>query len=668
VQITPVNNSPAFPKCEGSSSDDTFRAGEFNLVMAEVLAMLGLMPCVPVQSESGGEKAVPADGFTCGGACMTVEIPLLIEVMRTGAGEPLSGGEPAEVSAGAELTPKGNQANRAAAEVQICSSVVQPPVIQLPFLSYSTPAELQAYPEPGQPEEDMAARGMAQAVQSGAGEIIVPHSNVDSSPAVAVRPAGDIPESGTGPAEAKRPEELVPVSVGYTNSTHIQRATGETSNTVMVTAAEGPLAAGGEAAENSAGAELAPKGNQASRAAAETQAYVTSEPARPVTMQLPSTLGGSEAAEKIQAYIPEATQPVITPLPSLRHNTPAELQAYPEPGQPGGDVAVRGMAQAVQSGAGEITVPHSNVDSSPAVAVRPAGDMPESGRGPAEARRPEETAPVSVGYTNSAPSKRTAGEASDTVVRAAAIGPLAAEGLVSGEHKKVPGGATGIRQFFTAAGDTRVTGEKSGLVPDANEAVKSSDIDGVETVKPSGGTGFDHRGDSFLQSGLMQHNNIAPAGTGLAEDAGGVTLPGLKDRVAQEIRHALSAGKNEVKKEFQLKLEPEHLGRITVKLFVSNGELNVHFYTGNHTVKDVLEGSLPLLRESLIQQDLKLNEAFVFIGNGDQSGTGRGFEEKKGESVAFYGRHNNRGAEDVNVEHLKTVAKEPAYLRVDYLV
>jgi len=552
VQITPVSNFSAFPKCEGAVCEDIFKTGEFNLAMAEVLAMLGLMPYVPVQSEeSGGEKA---DGFTYEGACTAGEVPLLIDVPQPGVG----------------------------------TGTVRAPAL----ISGTWSA-----PEAVQPQEDMAAGdGLGQDAQSNTGGAKVQDFSLAGS-SVQVRPAAA--GLDTVPAGVKGTEELSPAAVRGTILAQTKSAAGEGDNLILEAGAEEPPAGGdGIKVVAKASAEAGFSAGQGGRIPAEGQAY--SSHLKPAAAQLP--LSGRSAV--------------------------AENQAYPEFIQPLEDIAARGgLGQDAQSNTGGAKVQDFSLTGS-SVQVRPA-----------VAGLEETVIPMLVKAVN---------------------------GSVSGESEKVPEGAK-VRQFFAAREETMVTGEKAGLVAQENGAVKSNGIDGVEAVKPSERAGYNHTGDSSLQSGLIQHNMML-TGAGLTEDAKVVALSDLKDKVAQEIKRALSAGKSDAKTEFQLKLEPEHLGRITVKLFLSNGELNVHFYTGNHTVKGVLESSLPQLRDSLIQQDLRLNEAFVFVGSGNRGSTGHGFEERNGEAVTFYGRYNNRGADDIRVEHLKTVAGESAYSRVDYLV
>lgn len=119
--------------------------------------------------------------------------------------------------------------------------------------------------------------------------------------------------------------------------------------------------------------------------------------------------------------------------------------------------------------------------------------------------------------------------------------------------------------------------------------------------------------------------NAAGSQPDSARYPGGVSLANLRDVVAQEIKH-LYATRKGVPAQIQIRLEPENLGKLTIKVSYSNGELNAHFYTGSDHVKGILEASIGQLRESLGQQELTLNQAFVFVGDDNSGGTGRQME------------------------------------------
>nr|WP_238480722.1 flagellar hook-length control protein FliK [Desulforadius tongensis] len=66
----------------------------------------------------------------------------------------------------------------------------------------------------------------------------------------------------------------------------------------------------------------------------------------------------------------------------------------------------------------------------------------------------------------------------------------------------------------------------------------------------------------------------------------------------------------------RLKLEPKHLGEITVHLSCNRGEVSARFYAATIQAKEALEASMPQIRDALFQQQVRLSEASVFWGQG----------------------------------------------------
>lgn len=150
--------------------------------------------------------------------------------------------------------------------------------------------------------------------------------------------------------------------------------------------------------------------------------------------------------------------------------------------------------------------------------------------------------------------------------------------------------------------------------------------------------------------------------------ARGVALPDLKERLVQEIKNIFTTNRGEPQTQVQLKLEPENLGQLTIKLYIHKGELNAHFYTGNSYVKDILEGSVQQLREALGQQDLRLNEALVFTNNSGGSGMDRYYDGRDGRPAPAYGGYNHRTYGEPQTETAGLVASETNLSRVNYLI
>lgn len=213
-----------------------------------------------------------------------------------------------------------------------------------------------------------------------------------------------------------------------------------------------------------------------------------------------------------------------------------------------------------------------------------------------------------------------------------------------------------------AAGDTvGAGGKETVLVPEKGGTIKPRATGEVEVKAHSGGVNKSVENNP----NTTQVNVITPAST---SGENSVALPGLRERLVQEIRHIYINHKGEPLTQVQLKLEPEHLGRLTIKLVFKEGELNAHFYTGNSYVKDILEGSFQQLRESLSQQDLKLNQAFVYVGNDGGSHKGSYFESGNRRMTPVSGSYGGQAYGETRVEPTGFVLPGDVSLRVNYLI
>lgn len=103
-------------------------------------------------------------------------------------------------------------------------------------------------------------------------------------------------------------------------------------------------------------------------------------------------------------------------------------------------------------------------------------------------------------------------------------------------------------------------------------------------------------------------------------------LTQLPTKVAEIIR-AMMVQQSSGQTSLKMKLQPEQLGEVTVKLTWSKGELSAHFITASGIARDALESSLPQLKELLAQQNIRLSEAAVFMGQQSGQWEQRSFNE-----------------------------------------
>lgn len=87
----------------------------------------------------------------------------------------------------------------------------------------------------------------------------------------------------------------------------------------------------------------------------------------------------------------------------------------------------------------------------------------------------------------------------------------------------------------------------------------------------------------------------------------------------------------------EVRLNPQHLGPISIKLDVSQDQASIAFTAQNAVVKEALEQALPKLREMLSTQQLNLTEVTVNQHQSPDQGQSRGFdrmaqEERQGQN------------------------------------
>ncbi len=87
----------------------------------------------------------------------------------------------------------------------------------------------------------------------------------------------------------------------------------------------------------------------------------------------------------------------------------------------------------------------------------------------------------------------------------------------------------------------------------------------------------------------------------------------------------------------EVRLNPQHLGPISIKLDVNHDQASIAFTAQNAVVKEALEQALPKLREMLNTQQLNLTEVTVTQHQSSDQGQSRGFdrmaqEERQGQN------------------------------------
>jgi flagellar hook-length control protein FliK len=113
------------------------------------------------------------------------------------------------------------------------------------------------------------------------------------------------------------------------------------------------------------------------------------------------------------------------------------------------------------------------------------------------------------------------------------------------------------------------------------------------------------------------------------------------EQVAEKIQMMMSKNL----KNLDIRLDPPELGQMKIRMTMNNDVANVHFTVSNQQARDVIEQTLPRLREMLAQQGMQLADSSV-----QQQNTGQGQDRyNNGEQQSGSNRAND-GQGDENLD------------------
>jgi flagellar hook-length control protein FliK len=146
-------------------------------------------------------------------------------------------------------------------------------------------------------------------------------------------------------------------------------------------------------------------------------------------------------------------------------------------------------------------------------------------------------------------------------------------------------------------------------------AALAAKTDGAERDKPTNENWMSALGDLSAKRGADQ----APV------DAARISTPVHDTRWADAIAHRLVMMARDGESTASLKLIPVDLGPLDIQISVKDGAASVHFGAAHQETRQVLEASIPRLREMLSAQGLQLNNATV-----SHQSPGKGSPERPG--------------------------------------
>ncbi|MCG6218580.1 flagellar hook-length control protein FliK [Vibrio furnissii] len=173
-------------------------------------------------------------------------------------------------------------------------------------------------------------------------------------------------------------------------------------------------------------------------------------------------------------------------------------------------------------------------------------------------------------------------------------------------------------------------------------ALQTKGLGGIEDVK--GSTGSDgHFAHQVAAAAGQQGLNVTQNLRGeQVQQPQSVPMQLSKEMTADEMAERVQVMMSKNLKHVDIRLDPPELGRLHIRLNMHGDGANVQFTVSNQQARDVLEHSMPRLREMLAQQGVQLADTSVqqqnsgqqqryAAGSGGQSGQSAGNEHFGGE-------------------------------------
>jgi flagellar hook-length control protein FliK len=129
-----------------------------------------------------------------------------------------------------------------------------------------------------------------------------------------------------------------------------------------------------------------------------------------------------------------------------------------------------------------------------------------------------------------------------------------------------------------------------------------------------------------------------------------------KEEVLKQIVDKASVTLSGDKAEMVMKLKPESLGNVSLKIVTERGMVTAQIVAENQKVKEVIEANLNMLKDSLEKQGMTVQQFSVSVG---QDSFHRGFNQNAFlNNSGQYGRNKNQGNEIAGVMGIPYISQE----------
>jgi flagellar hook-length control protein FliK len=339
---------------------------------------------------------------------------------------------------------------------------------------------------------------------------------------------------------------------------------------------------------------------------------------QPAGAQSPQTATETVAGQGQPSTAAQTAQTFMAPVNGQQ---PSAAAMFPQPRQATTPVSAQPAMQPTAAAApGQAQMPTATMTAAPAAptAVQPPAAAATEAT---TAARPEAMASIPVQVTEMAPPPVTAATDAPTAANAPADmtdqPQPAALASPNGERPAktapAPGSATeqGADATEVSAAPAEIT------APTATDGDRPTGEKGAtltaETSAPTADAGAapaPAAGSQVFATLVDRHvGPTDPTGTTDGRQAQPTTDP--YDVAGQIVDHARLISRAETS-ELVIRLKPEHLGEMTLKIAVENGTVTATFHTANAEVRSAIEATLPQLRQDMANQGLKVDYVGVY--------------------------------------------------------
>ena len=167
--------------------------------------------------------------------------------------------------------------------------------------------------------------------------------------------------------------------------------------------------------------------------------------------------------------------------------------------------------------------------------------------------------------------------------------------------------------------------------------------------------------EANLNGGVVQEfaeqilTNIENAVTEITSTTETVDAEGIMRQIVNHVKVGVSSEVTTM----ELQLQPENLGKLDLQVALKDGELVAEFKTENEAVKNLIEGQLIHLKETLEQQGLKVSSVEVSVEqqslqhNMGQNQNGQGtYQEERKQNIRKINLQGIRSLEEIEFEDL----------------